>query len=162
MRIELQSHSPSDTHELGVRIGKHLSVPSVLLLEGELGSGKTLLTKGVYLGLGGCDEEQVLSPSYTLVHHYDDARCPIFHVDLYRLEKPDAIYSLDFEEFLFQENGVTVLEWPRGAKDLLKPEEYLHIEFFPGENPENRKIVLSAPGQQYHKVLTEVRSSCSS
>ncbi len=156
MKMTVATSSPEETHKLGVRIGRALKGHDVLLLDGELGAGKTLLTKGLYVGLSGKDEEQVLSPSYTLVHQYDDARLPIYHIDLFRLEKPDAILGLDYEEFLFANPGVTVIEWPRGARSLLAEDDFLSIRFTPSKNPRERTIELATVGDHYAQVFAEL------
>jgi tRNA threonylcarbamoyladenosine biosynthesis protein TsaE len=106
---EVLTNSPEETHQLGVRIALDLSAPGVLLLSGLLGTGKTTLTRGVAEGLGLKDISLVNSPSYTLINTYQ-GRCPIYHVDLYRLSGEREISSIGIEDFLGRD-GVTVVEW---------------------------------------------------
>jgi tRNA threonylcarbamoyladenosine biosynthesis protein TsaE len=101
--------SAEETHQLGIRIGKSLRVPGVVLLRGPLGVGKTTLTRGIAAGLGLEDPSRVSSPSFALVNHYR-ARCPIYHVDLYRLDGARDLYTIGLEEFMGRE-GVTIIEW---------------------------------------------------
>jgi tRNA threonylcarbamoyladenosine biosynthesis protein TsaE len=105
----LTTRSAQETHELGVRLGHDLSVPSVVLLRGDLGTGKTTLTRGIAEGLGVRDPGEVSSPSFALVHNYR-GRCPIYHVDLYRLNGTRDLYTIGLDECLTQE-GVTIIEW---------------------------------------------------
>jgi tRNA threonylcarbamoyladenosine biosynthesis protein TsaE len=95
--------------DFGSRLARELTVPSVVLLRGSLGAGKTTLARGLAVGLGLADPSVVTSPSFTLVNVYSGS-CPIYHVDLYRIEKARELDSLGLEEFLGRE-GVTLVEW---------------------------------------------------
>ena len=159
MICEFLSDSPQATRELGQRIGAAVVPPAIILLEGELGAGKTLFTKGLYEGFGGKDVDSVVSPSYTLVHHYDAGGRSFYHVDLYRLENPDHILGLEYEEFLYLHTGLSVIEWPRSLRDLLSPDDYLEIKIAHGDNAEHRKFIFNASGSQYADALASVKSS---
>lgn len=111
---DIVTRSPEETIAFGRRLAETLRPPCLALLEGDLGSGKTTLAKGVASALAAAREEDVTSPSFTLVHEYGspdaapDAR--IYHVDLYRIEGPREIESLGLDEIISQ--GSTVLiEW---------------------------------------------------
>lgn len=106
---DILSKSPQETQRIGLEIGRSLSIPGVVLLRGALGTGKTTLTRGIAEGLGIDDSSFVNSPSYTLVNIYHGV-CPIYHVDLYRLEGVKDLYSIGLDDFLGKE-GVTVVEW---------------------------------------------------
>ncbi len=106
---EVLSRSPEETHRLGIRLAGDLRVPGVLLLRGLLGTGKTTLTRGVAEGLGLRDASLVSSPSFALINIYH-GRCPIYHVDLYRLAGEREVRSIGIEDFLGRE-GVTIVEW---------------------------------------------------
>jgi tRNA threonylcarbamoyladenosine biosynthesis protein TsaE len=95
--------------ELGRTLGRSLKGGELILLEGELGLGKTLLAKGIAAGLG-IPPEVVTSPSFTLVQEYAGGRMPMFHVDLYRLEDLEDLGTLGIEEILAA-GGVVVVEW---------------------------------------------------
>ncbi len=106
---QVVSHSPFETHELGRRLARRLNVPGVLLLRGMLGTGKTTLARGVAEGLGLADTSLVSSPSYALINIYQ-GKCPIYHVDLYRVSSERDFRSIGIEEFL-DKDGVTIIEW---------------------------------------------------
>jgi tRNA threonylcarbamoyladenosine biosynthesis protein TsaE len=103
------SKSPEDTHRLGMEIAQAMQIPGVVLLRGDLGMGKTTLTRGIAQGLGMKDPDRVNSPSFTLVNIYQ-GDCPIYHVDLYRLEGERDLYSIGIDEFLGND-GITIVEW---------------------------------------------------
>lgn len=104
---------PSDraTLVLGQWLGRHLPAGSVLLLKGELGSGKTTLTKGLGLGLGVAEE--VDSPTFTLINEYEGDRLPLYHIDLYRLERTetDHLFLESYWEGIEYAPGIVVIEW---------------------------------------------------
>jgi tRNA threonylcarbamoyladenosine biosynthesis protein TsaE len=102
------TNSSAETFELGRRLGSRLNAHTVILLEGDLGTGKTLFTKGVAAGLG-IDPAEVTSPSFTLVNEHP-GRMHLYHIDLYRLES-GALPELGLDEILSDENSVTVIEW---------------------------------------------------
>jgi tRNA threonylcarbamoyladenosine biosynthesis protein TsaE len=107
--IEILSKSPEETQEIGMKLAHFLPIPGVVLLRGALGTGKTTLTRGIAQGLGLADPGLVNSPSFTLVNIYHGI-CPIYHVDLYRLQGDRDLYSIGLDDFLGKE-GVTVVEW---------------------------------------------------
>ncbi|MGA3173491.1 MAG: tRNA (adenosine(37)-N6)-threonylcarbamoyltransferase complex ATPase subunit type 1 TsaE [Syntrophorhabdales bacterium] len=118
-RIEFISRSPSETIAIGAHIGRLAEGGDLFLLYGELGAGKTQLVKGLAKGMGVPDWQYVLSPSFTLMSTYE-GRLVLCHVDLYRLEGPDAD-DLGIEDFL--EGGVVAVEWAERApswKDGIK------------------------------------------
>jgi tRNA threonylcarbamoyladenosine biosynthesis protein TsaE len=106
---DVLSKSPEETQKIGFEIGRSLPVPGVVLLRGSLGAGKTTLTRGIAQGLGLEDPSLVNSPSFTLVNIYH-GDCPIYHVDLYRLEGERDLYSIGMDDFLGSD-GITVIEW---------------------------------------------------
>jgi tRNA threonylcarbamoyladenosine biosynthesis protein TsaE len=104
------SRSEQETFELGFDIGKQLSGGEIILLSGSLGAGKTLLVKGIAQALG-VDEDDVSSPSFTLVNPYD-GRLRLYHIDLYRLDEgASAAHAVDLDELLSDERAVIVIEW---------------------------------------------------
>jgi tRNA threonylcarbamoyladenosine biosynthesis protein TsaE len=107
--VDIFTKSPEDTHKAGFEIGQTLPIPGVVLLRGALGMGKTTLTRGIAQGLGMDNPNLVSSPSFTLVNVYQ-GRCPIYHVDLYRLDGVKDLYSIGLDDFLAKE-GVTIIEW---------------------------------------------------
>jgi tRNA threonylcarbamoyladenosine biosynthesis protein TsaE len=105
------SRSPEETFEIGRSIGETLSGGEILLLSGPLGAGKTVFVKGLASALGVADED-VSSPSFTLVNRYGDGRLLLYHLDLYRLaEGASAAHAVDLDELLAEEEAVIVIEW---------------------------------------------------
>jgi tRNA threonylcarbamoyladenosine biosynthesis protein TsaE len=101
----------AETFELGVRTGESLRGGEIMLLDGPLGAGKTIFTKGLASGLG-LDADEVTSPSFTLVNHYGEGRLPLYHIDLYRLSAgASAAHAVDLDELLSNEQAVIVIEW---------------------------------------------------
>jgi len=107
---EFISVSEEETFNLGVRLGEELSGGEILLLDGALGAGKTVLTKGIAHALG-IDEEEVTSPSFTLVNPHS-GRLLLYHIDLYRLDEgATAAHAVDLDEILTDEQAVVIIEW---------------------------------------------------
>ena len=106
----LRSSSEEETRRIGLRLGETLYPPQVVLLSGELGAGKTVLTQALAAGLEVEDLSLVRSPSFTLINEYPSARGRIYHVDLYRLEGADDFHSIGIEEILERE-AVVIIEW---------------------------------------------------
>jgi tRNA threonylcarbamoyladenosine biosynthesis protein TsaE len=106
---QLCSSSSAETRELGRLLGLAIDRPAVILLCGDLGTGKTVLVQGLAEGLGVGADMPVTSPSYALMNHYR-GRFDLYHFDLYRLARPDDLLDLDFDDYL-DGPGVTAVEW---------------------------------------------------
>ncbi len=106
--MEIICHSPQETESLGERWGREAQRGTVIALSGDLGSGKTQMVRGLARGLG-C-RGRVHSPTFAIVNLYEGGRLPLFHLDLYRLETPEALLSAGVEDYL-QPDGVSVIEW---------------------------------------------------
>lgn len=106
---EVVTHSPAETLEFGRRLAREIQPPCVVLLEGDLGSGKTTLTKGLVSGLGLAREDEVTSPSFTLVHEYGKDQ-KAYHVDLYRIEGTRDLATLGLDE-MFSQPAIVIIEW---------------------------------------------------
>jgi len=124
------TYSEAETFELAENLAAGFKGDEVVLLQGELGAGKTIFAKGLAAGLGMEDTTQVCSPSFTLVNVYQ-ARVPIYHMDLYRLGTQAEIMTLGWEDYLGQ--GVIIVEW---AEKLDYEEQAIHIRITVGENDE--------------------------
>jgi tRNA threonylcarbamoyladenosine biosynthesis protein TsaE len=107
--MEYLSKSAEETMKIGIVLARSIPVPGVVLLRGDLGTGKTTLTRGIAEGLGLKDTSLVNSPSFTLINVYH-GNCPIYHVDLYRLHGARDLYSIGLDDFMGAE-GVTIVEW---------------------------------------------------
>jgi tRNA threonylcarbamoyladenosine biosynthesis protein TsaE len=133
------THSPEETQEVGVRIGRQLKPGDVVALIGELGVGKTCLTQGIARGAGIHPHETVNSPSYILINEYK-GKMPIYHIDLYRLQHLKEIVGLGLEEYL-EGDGICVIEWGNRMQQLL-PENYIQIRIT-GEDEFMRTIEVT-------------------
>ena len=122
-----KTHDEEETIELGRRIAATLPKRAVVLLIGNLGAGKTTLAKGIISGLGAAKPEDVTSPTFTLIHEYGDGR--VYHVDLYRLERPEDVATLGLDE-IFDREAVMLIEWAERFPHLL-PEKRIEIRIEP-------------------------------
>lgn len=138
---EFVSSSPEETFNYGHRIGSRLEGGEVLLLSGPLGAGKTLLVKGICAALG-IDEEEVTSPSFTLVNPYD-GRLQLYHIDLYRLDEgASAAHAVDLDELLSDERAVIAIEWAERMLNYPLPGNVWHIDLS-GDGDAPRRIRVS-------------------
>jgi tRNA threonylcarbamoyladenosine biosynthesis protein TsaE len=151
--LDIVSHSLAQTQRLGTRLGKLLRGGELLLLDGDLGTGKTTLTQGIAEGLGV--QEVVSSPTFTLLKEYT-GRLPLYHFDLYRLEDPREVLDLGFEEY-FESSGVCVVEWAQKA-EALWPTEHLRIRLKMVSDTK-RGLVFTGLGAWYSELLLEFRKS---
>jgi tRNA threonylcarbamoyladenosine biosynthesis protein TsaE len=148
--------SPEDTMEFGACLGRILRAGDVLCLSGDLGAGKTHLSKGIAQGLGVA--EAVTSPTYTIMQIYQGT-LPVYHFDLYRLERETDLEDIGFEEYVYG-LGVTIIEWADKFPEVL-PAARLMIRIQYGEGDEsNRHILLEALGTRYQLLLEELELSC--
>lgn len=146
MTIALTSNSPEKTIHIGDIIGRQLQPGDVVALFGDLGSGKTQITKGICQGLACTDE--VSSPTFTLINEYE-GRYPIYHFDLYRIDAADELFGLGYEEY-FGGNGVCIVEWAERAASLLpdiRLEIYLEHDFSAG-NGQIRHVQIAPIGNR--------------
>ena len=143
--LNIVSRSEEETRALGATIGGLLQPGDVVLLHGDLGSGKTTLTQGIAKGLG--IDDYVQSPTFTLVAEHagitsENAQLMLYHLDLYRLTNPAELESFGYEDLVTQSEGVVVVEWPERAGDNL-PDEYLLIIIDP-MGPGERLLTLQS------------------
>lgn len=142
-----KSHNEEELMALGENIGRILKKQDVVVLTGDLGAGKTTLTKGLARGLG--ITQMIKSPTYTIVREYE-GRLPLYHLDVYRIgDDPD---SIDLDEFLFGQ-GVTVIEWGELLNDSL-PNDYLEIVI--RKVDDGRCVSLSTNGPRSKAIIGEL------
>lgn len=146
--MKVITHSEEETKALAKRLTDQLKPGMTLLLEGQLGAGKTTFTKGIAEALG--ISRAVKSPTYTLIKEYTDGKLPLYHMDLYRLEDSED-EDLGLDDYFFGE-GITVVEWGSFMKEDL-PEEFIAVTIRTSEDLNDREIILSAQGDQYSEVL---------
>jgi tRNA threonylcarbamoyladenosine biosynthesis protein TsaE len=150
--IDVISHSLDQTRRIGARLAALLAPGDVVLLEGPFGAGKTSLTQGIARGLG-VNAGYVNSPTFTLINEYT-GRLPLYHVDLYRLDNAQQAYDLGLTEYI-EDGGVTVIEWPERAGDLLPPD---HLTVYLSELTETkRSLRLHAAGARYVDLLEQFK-----
>lgn len=126
----------------GRELAADLRPPCLVLLKGDLGSGKTTLAKGIVAGMGAAREEEVTSPSFTLVHEYGGDR-KVFHVDLYRIEDSRELATLGLEE-LWSEDATVIVEWGEKLWDNAPaPRIIIQLEY---RSSEERRITVEHPG----------------
>ncbi|MEO5925388.1 MAG: tRNA (adenosine(37)-N6)-threonylcarbamoyltransferase complex ATPase subunit type 1 TsaE [Bryobacteraceae bacterium] len=130
-----KTHSEDETIALGRVIAKELPRKAVVLLIGNLGAGKTALSKGILNGLGFADPEEVTSPTFTLIHEYGNGRA--YHIDLYRLDTEAEIATLGLDD-LFDREAVVLIEWGERFPRLM-PENRIEIRIEP-EGEETRSF----------------------
>ena len=138
------SASPAETRALARRLSRCLVGGDVLLLQGDLGAGKTEFVKGLAEGLQVTD--LVTSPTFTLLNVYHGV-IPLYHFDLYRLEDAEELDNIGFAEFLGGD-GVAVIEWP-DRFPLEMPSEHIRVELLPGANDQERFVRIEARGSRY-------------
>ena len=119
----VESFGAKDTFRYGQMLGEKIPAGSVVCLDGDLGVGKTVFAKGVAKGLGV--KEPVSSPTFTIVQEYREGRIPLFHFDVYRIEDPEEMYEIGYEEY-FYGDGVCLIEWADQIRELI-PETATHV-----------------------------------
>jgi tRNA threonylcarbamoyladenosine biosynthesis protein TsaE len=138
------------TAAFAARISALAARGDIIALKGDLGAGKTTFARG-FIRARGCEEE-VPSPTFTLVQVYELTAAEIWHFDLYRLKSPEEAWELDIEEAFAE--GISLIEWPERLGPLL-PRRRLEIEFLFGDQPEARRAVLDA-GESWQKRLAGI------
>jgi len=149
----LKTDSESGTRALGQAIGALAQPGDVLLLSGELGTGKTCLVRGIAAGIGA--PANAFSPSFVLVREYK-GRLTLYHMDFYRLDNTEEIADLGIDDYL-DGDGLCAIEWAERAKSLL-PAEHLAVYLsYDPELPDARTVVLSASGKRYNYLVALLR-----
>jgi len=149
--IKLISRSQEQTQRLGTRLGELAQAGDVILLTGNLGSGKTCLTQGIAWGLGV--KEYAFSPSFVIIREYH-GRLSLYHIDFYRLDRIEEIADLGLDEYLYGK-GVCVVEWAEKGMAVL-PEEHLLINLSYISDTE-RSISLEPKGKHYTQLLKSLK-----
>ncbi|MBP5178031.1 MAG: tRNA (adenosine(37)-N6)-threonylcarbamoyltransferase complex ATPase subunit type 1 TsaE [Lachnospiraceae bacterium] len=137
----IETNSDKDTFEFGKQLGEKAEPGTVICLDGDLGTGKTVIAKGIAAGLGV--KEPVSSPTFTVIKEYTEGRLPFYHFDVYRIEDPLEMDEIGYEDY-FYGNGVTVIEWSDMIKELI-PEKAMKI----------RLVKDLANGFDYRRISVE-------
>jgi tRNA threonylcarbamoyladenosine biosynthesis protein TsaE len=139
---EFISHNEAETFALGERLGQNLSGGEIILLNGSLGAGKTILAKGIARSLG-LDDEDVTSPSFTLVNPHQ-GRLLLYHIDLYRLDEgASAAHAVDLDEILTDESAVVIIEWAERMGHYPLPAGAWRV-LISGDGDASRRISIAA------------------
>ena len=145
---KILSDSVEKTMEIANKLAYLLKIGDIIVLNGDLGSGKTYFVKGIvnhYM-----DSNSVSSPTFTIVNEYD-TNPPIYHFDVYRLEKSEEFLNIGGEEYLY--NGISLIEWGEKIKDVL-PHEYLEVQFSKLDG-DNRELLFIPHGDKYIAYMEE-------
>lgn len=144
------SKSESDTLNFAKQLASKLDKKDIVVLTGELGSGKTKFTEG-FLGFFGLEEE-ISSPTFTIVNEYNSkSGLNIYHFDVYRLSDTEEFYAIGGEEYF--ENGICIIEWGELILDAL-PKDYIHITFEKNLDNENERLLkIETIGNKYNNLF---------
>ena len=137
--MELLSHSPEDTEDIGARLAEQLEPGAVVAFTGDLGAGKTAFTRGLARGLGIPD--RITSPTFTIVNEYEGGRLPLFHFDMYRLGSADELFDIGWEDYL-RRGGVCAVEWSENIADALE-EDTVRVDIRRGASDQERVITIA-------------------
>ncbi|MFT8348710.1 tRNA (adenosine(37)-N6)-threonylcarbamoyltransferase complex ATPase subunit type 1 TsaE [Clostridium saccharoperbutylacetonicum] len=148
--MEFEVYNVDSTTQLGINLGKLLQAGDIICLTGDLGAGKTHITKGIALGLGINDN--ITSPTFTIVNEYEGGRLKLNHFDVYRVSDPDEIYAIGFDDYIFSE-AVSIIEWANYIEEIL-PQDLLHISIKKDleKGEDYRKIILTPYGDRYNYI----------
>ena len=142
MKQEFYTHSAEETRTLAAAIAAETPGGSVFALDGNLGAGKTVFASGFAAGLGIA--EPVSSPTFTIVQEYPCAGGMFFHLDLYRIDNPEAALAFGIEEFLYDPGAIALVEWPERI-DGLFPSNTIRVTIERTDREETRKITIEKP-----------------
>lgn len=142
MKQEYYTHSAEETRALAAKIAKSTPNGSVFALDGNLGAGKTVFASGFAAGLG--ITEPVSSPTFTIVQEYPYAKGMFFHLDLYRIDGPDAALAFGIDEFLYAPDAISLVEWPERIDGLFPPGTF-RVTIARTEREEVRRITVEKP-----------------
>lgn len=155
--FQFKSCSENDTILFATKLASELNIGDIIILSGDLGSGKTKFTQGVlaYFNL----EKEISSPTFTIVNeHYASNNIPIFHFDVYRLEDLDEFYAIGGEEYF--EKGICIIEWGEMIEPIL-PNNYIKISFSRNLENENERILNIEPhGERLTNIVERIVSEC--
>lgn len=140
------------TIEIGFNIGKLISLPTLIYLEGDLGAGKTHITKGIASGIG--IEEDITSPTFTLINEYFTNKVNLYHLDLYRLDSVNQVLNLGVEDFIDSEKSLVIMEWSDKLEGNKLSDNLLEIKLLHENNA--RRIIIKTDNKVYENVLVEL------
>ena len=143
----------NQTQRLGYALGACLREGDVVLLQGEMGAGKSVLTRAAARGMGV--EGPVPSPTFTILNIHDGLEMKLYHFDLYRLEGEDALYEMGLDEYIPARDGASLIEWPQMAEEAM-PMDHLAVDIRYAQDGEAREITLTPMGAFDQARLDEI------
>ena len=150
--IEYISHNENETKNFAKKLASYLNIGDIIILSGELGDGKTKFTEGLlsYFGL----ENEISSPTFTIVNEYKNNNITIFHFDVYRLEDVDEFYAIGGEEYF--NSGICIIEWGEYIREAL-PKDYIEIIFNKNLSDENiRYLNINFNCDKYKDIFDKI------
>lgn len=152
--LKFVSHNENETKKIASTLASKLKHGDIIVLSGDLGSGKTKFTEG-FLSYWGLDDE-ISSPTFTIVNEHNKDNTNIYHFDVYRLEDLDEFYAIGGTEYFL--NGICVIEWGELIEDIL-PQNYIKINFSKDEKDDSiRYLNFEAYGENLETVIKELES----
>ncbi|ALS37239.1 tRNA (adenosine(37)-N6)-threonylcarbamoyltransferase complex ATPase subunit type 1 TsaE [Enterococcus rotai] len=149
--MDSRINNPKETETIAKIIGSVANPGDTIILSGDLGAGKTTMTKGIALGLG--IDQMIKSPTYTIIREYQQGRLPLYHMDVYRIE--NGADDLGLDEY-FEGDGLSVVEWGKLLGEFL-PADYLDITIEKDpEDMEKRKLLIQAFGEKSEQFLNRI------
>jgi tRNA threonylcarbamoyladenosine biosynthesis protein TsaE len=154
--LDFVSHSEAQTERLGMRLGQLCLPGDLICLEGDFGTGKTCLARGIGKGLGVV--EPITSPTFVLIneHRIPNKVLRLYHIDVYRLTSPHELLGLGVEDYIYGD-GVCVIEWAERARDVL-PRERLWV-LLRHIDESRRGLTFAASGERYKTLLAQLKKS---
>jgi len=146
--LSVVSEGELQTLDWGEKLGRMLQQPTMILLQGDLGAGKTVFARGVARGLGVDPQIPITSPTFTLMNYYP-ARLDLYHFDLYRLSDPDELIELGFDEYAYG-SGVALIEWPEKLNNLETPGLWVTLTHM---DAERREITFNLQGEDNNGMI---------
>ncbi|CEN85573.1 P-loop ATPases [[Clostridium] sordellii] len=147
--VKIYLENEEQTKDIGYKLGQLVTPKSVICLIGDLGAGKTTMTKSLAKALEV--DDYITSPTFTIVNEYE-GRIPLYHFDVYRIGSSDEMYDIGFDEYI-DGDGVCIIEWANLIEDIL-PNEYLYIEMNYKET--GREMILTPKGEKYEEIVKEL------
>ena len=141
--ISFENINEQTLQRIGVCLGKSLRAGDVVLLRGEMGAGKSVLTRAAAQGMGV--EGPVPSPTFTILNIHEGTELKLYHFDLYRLESADALFEMGLEEYIPSTDGATFIEWPQMAEEAM-PESVLEVEIVYAMDGLARSLTMTGTG----------------
>lgn len=149
--VKIVLKNKEDTERFGVKLGKILEGGDVISLTGDLGAGKTTLTKSIGKGLEV--DDYITSPTFALINEYK-GRVDVYHFDVYRLDDVESLYDLGYEDY-FYSDGVTIVEWGDKIKEYL-PQDVINIHIDKGKDLDERIITINGQGERFDLIVKEL------